>query len=219
MKRRLLRLYSALHARYGPQGWWPARNAFEVAVGAVLTQHTVWPGAARAIANLDAARRLEARRLAALSPAALGRLIRPAGTWRLKARSLLALARFLLERAGGRPESLRRAPLEPLRRDLLAVPGIGPETADAILLYGVGRPVFVADAYTRRVLSRHRIVPRHGDYEALRRFLEEHLPGDPALFNELHALLVALAKAHCRSRPRCEGCPLAFDLRGRRPRV
>jgi len=219
MKQRLLRLYSALHARYGPQGWWPARSAFEVAVGAVLTQHTAWPGAARAIGNLHAARRLEARRLAGLSPAALGRLIRPAGTWRLKARSLLALTRFLLERAGGRPERLRGAPLAPLRRDLLAVPGIGPETADAILLYAAGRPVFVADAYTRRVLSRHRIVPRRGDYETLRHFLEGHLPGDPALFNELHALLVAVAKAHCRARPSCEDCPLAFDLRGRRPRV
>jgi len=185
----------------------------------VLTQHTAWPGVARAIGNLHAARRLEARRLAALSPAALGRLIRPAGTWRLKARSLLALTRFLLDRAGGRPERLRGAPLAPLRRDLLAVPWIGPETADAILLYAAGRPVFVADAYTRRVLWRHRIVPRQGDYETLRHFLEGHLPGDPALFNELHALLVAVAKAHCRARPSCEGCPLAFDLRGRRPRV
>jgi endonuclease-3 related protein len=219
MKRRLLRLYSALHARYGAQGWWPARSAFEVAVGAVLTQHTAWAGAARAIANLHGARRLEARRLAELSAPALGRLIRPAGTWRLKAKSLLALTRFLLSRAGGRPERLRRAPLEALRHDLLAVPGIGPETADAILLYAAGRPVFVADAYARRVLSRHRIVPRRGNYETLRRFLEAHLPADPALFNELHALLVAVAKSHCRAVPRCEGCPLRFDLRGRRPRV
>ncbi len=219
MKRRLLRLYSALYERYGPQGWWPARSAFEIAVGAVLTQHTAWPGAARAIANLRSARRLEPRRLAALSPSAIGRLIRPAGTWRLKARSLLALTMFFLARVGGRLERLRRAPLVPLRHDLLAVPGIGPETADAILLYAVGRPVYVADAYTRRVLSRHRIVPPHGDYETLRHFLEDHLPSDPALFNELHALVVAVAKRHCRSRPRCEGCPLAFDLRGRRPRV
>jgi endonuclease-3 related protein len=218
VKRRLLRLYSALHARYGPQGWWPARTPFEVAVGAVLTQHTAWTGAARAIANLRGTRRLDARRLAALPAPALGRLIRPAGTWRLKARRLLALTSFLLKQAGGRPERLQRAPLELLRGELLAVPGIGPETADAILLYAMGRPVFVADAYTRRVLSRHRIVPAHGDYEALRGFLEASLPRDPALFNELHALLVAVAKAHCRARPHCEGCPLRFDLRGRRPR-
>jgi endonuclease-3 related protein len=218
MKRRLIRLYSALHTRYGPQGWWPARTPFEVAVGAVLTQHTAWTGAARAIASLRAARRLEARRLAALPVPALGRLIRPAGTWRLKARRLLALTTFLLNRAEGRPERLRRAPLEVLRGELLAVPGIGPETADAILLYAMGRPVFVADAYTRRVLSRHRIVPAHGHYETLRRLLEANLPRDPSLFNELHALLVAVAKSHCRTRPHCEGCPLRFDLRGRRPR-
>ena len=218
LRRRLLRLYTALHGRYGPQGWWPARTPFEVAVGAVLTQHTAWSGAARAIANLRAAGRLEPRRLRALSPPALGRLIRPAGTWRLKARRLLALTGFLLKRAGGGTSRLRRAPLEPLRGALLAVPGIGPETADAILLYAMGRPVFVADAYTRRVLARHRIVPGKSDYETVRRFLEAHLPADPALFNEFHALLVAVAKSHCRARPECDGCPLRFDLRGRQPR-
>jgi len=147
MKRRLLRLYSALYERYGLQGWWPARSAFEIAVGAMLTQHTAWPGAARGIANLRSTRRLEPRRVAALSPPAIGRLIRPAGTWRLKARSLLALTTFLLARAGAWSGSAK-APLAPLRHDLLAVPGIGPETADAILLYAVGHPVYVADAST-----------------------------------------------------------------------
>lgn len=218
LRHRLLRLYTALHGRYGPQGWWPARSRFEVAVGAVLTQHTAWAAVERAIDNLRAARRLEPRRLASLPLPRLGQLIRPAGTWRLKARRLRALTAFLLERAGGRLERLREAPLEALRSQLLAVPGIGPETADAILLYAVGRPVFVADAYTRRVLSRHRLVPADIGYEALRRVLEAHLPRDPALFNELHALLVAVGKTHCRVRPRCEGCPLRFDLRGRRPR-
>ncbi|HEX9125572.1 MAG TPA: endonuclease III domain-containing protein [Methylomirabilota bacterium] len=218
LRRRLLRLYTALGARYGPQDWWPARSRFEVAVGAVLTQHTAWTGVARAIGNLRAARRLGPRRLRQLSLPRLGRLIRPAGTWRLKARRLRALAVFFLERAGGRLDRLRGAPLEALRVQLLAVPGVGPETADAILLYALDRPVFVADAYTRRVLSRHRMVPADIGYEALRRYLETHLPGDSALFNELHALLVAVAKSHCRARPRCEGCPLRFDLRGRRPR-
>jgi endonuclease-3 related protein len=218
LRRRLLRLYTALDARYGPQDWWPARSRFEVAVGAVLTQHTAWAGVARAIGNLRAARRLAPRRLCRLSLPRLGRLIRPAGTWRLKARRLRALAVFFVERAGGRLERLRRAHLESLRAQLLGVRGIGPETADAILLYALDRPVFVADAYTRRVLSRHRMVPADIGYEALRRYLETHLPGDPAVFNEFHALLVAVAKSHCRARPRCEGCPLRFDLRGRRPR-
>jgi endonuclease-3 related protein len=112
---------------------------------------------------------------------------------------------------------MRRAPLGPLRRELLAVPGLGPETADAILLYAADRPVFVADAYTRRVLVRHRLLRRHAGYEETRAFLEAHLPSDPALFNEFHALLVAVAKTHCRAIPRCETCPLRFDLRGRRP--
>ena len=218
LRSRLLHIHTALHARYGPQRWWPARSRFEVAVGAVLTQHTAWTGVARAIGNLRAARSLTPRRLRRLPLPRLGQLIRPAGTWRLKARRLRALAIYFLARAGGRLEWLRAAPLETLRAELLAVPGIGPETADAILLYALGRPVFVADAYARRVLSRHRMVPADIGYEALRSLLEAELPGDPALFNELHALLVAVAKSHCRARPRCEGCPLRFDLRGRRPR-
>lgn len=219
LRDRLLRLYAALSAHFGPQRWWPARGRFEVAVGAVLTQHTAWTGVERAIDNLRGERRLAPGRLALLSPPGLGRLIRPAGTWRLKARRLRSLTAFFLARAGGRLDRLRVAPLEPLRAQLLEVPGIGPETADAILLYALGRPVFVADAYTRRVLSRHRMVPADIGYEELRRWIEERLPGDPALFNELHALLVAVAKSHCRARPRCEGCPLRFDLRGRRPHL
>jgi len=143
--------------------------------------------------------------------------VRPAGTYRLKARRLLDFSRWLLERFGGDFRALRRAPLDPLRRELLAVPGLGPETADAILLYAADRPVFVADAYTRRVLVRHRLLRRDADYEETRAFLEAHLPSDPALFNEFHALLVAVAKTHCRTIPHCEGCPLRVDLKGRPP--
>jgi endonuclease-3 related protein len=110
------------------------------------------------------------------------------------------------------------APLDALRRELLAIPGIGPETADSILLYALGRPVFVVDAYTRRVLSRHRLLPHDAGYEDVRAFFERHLPSDPRLFNEYHALLVAIGKQYCRSRPHCAECPLRFDLRGRPPR-
>ncbi len=218
VKRRLLRLHVALLARFGPQGWWPARSPFEVAVGAILTQHTAWTGVERAVANLRAARALTAAGLAALSAPRLQRLVRPAGTYRLKARRLRHFAAWLLASHGGRMAALEGAPLAGLRRELLALPGIGPETADSILLYGAGRPVFVADAYSRRVLARHRLVPPEAGYEDLRRFLEAHLPGDPRLFNELHALLVAVGKSHCRARPRCDGCPLRGDLRGRPPR-
>ena len=218
LRRRLLGLYVALYARFGPQEWWPGRSRFEVAVGAVLTQHTAWAGVERAIASLRAAGRLTPRRLAALPLSRLGQLIRPAGTWRLKARRLRALTHFVLARCGGRLERLERAPLHSLRAGLLGVPGIGPETADSILLYALGRPVFVVDAYTRRVLSRHRLLPHDAGYEDVRAFFERHLPSDPRLFNEYHARLVAIGKQYCRSRPHWAECPLRFDLRGRPPR-
>ena len=216
-KARLLRLYRSLLAHHGPQDWWPARTSFEVAVGAILTQHTTWAGAARAVAALRARRLLTPRRLAGCDVGALERLVRPAGTYRLKARRLLDFTGWLLARFGGDFRRMRRAPLGPLRRELLAVPGLGPETADAILLYAAGRPVFVADTYTRRVLARHRLLPRAAGYEEARAFLEAHLPSDPALFNEFHALLVAVGKAHCRATPRCERCPLRYDLAGKPP--
>jgi endonuclease-3 related protein len=218
LKRRLLRLYRALLGRFGPQHWWPARSPFEVAVGAILTQHTAWTGVERAIGNLREAGRLDAARLAALPAARLGRLIRSAGTYRVKARRLHALVAFLLMRFGGRISGMRRMPLEALRAELLRVPGIGPESADSILLYAAGKPVFVVDAYTRRVLGRHRITPSGIGHEQLRALLEGHLPRDPRLFNEFHALIVAIGKTYCRSRPRCAECPLRFDLRGRPPR-
>jgi endonuclease-3 related protein len=217
VKARLLRLYRALLARHGPQGWWPARTPFEVAVGAILTQHTAWPGAARAVAALRARGLLAPRRLAARDAATLAALVRPAGTYRLKARRLLDFTRWLLTRFGGDFRAMRRVPLGPLRREVLAVPGLGPETTDAILLYAAGRPVFVADAYTRRVLVRHGLLRREAGYEETRAFLEAHLPSDPVLFNEFHALLVAVAKTHCRTIARCEACPLRFDPHGRGP--
>jgi len=216
-KARLLRLYAALHRRFGRQRWWPGRSPYEIAVGAVLTQHTAWLNAARAITALRTRRALDPTRLAALGIGTLARVIRPAGTPRVKARRLRALTRWILERTGGRLSRMRAMALGPLRADLLAVPGLGPETADAILLYAAGRPVFVADAYARRVLARHRLVARRAGYEEVRGWLEAHLPTDPELFNEFHALLVAVGKSHCRSRPQCEGCALRFDLRGRRP--
>jgi len=217
LKARLLRLHVALLRRFGPQAWWPGRSAYEIAAGAILTQNTAWTNAARAVAQLRARRLLDPRRLAAVTETELAATIRAAGTYRLKARRLRAFTRWLNTRFAGRFHGLRREPLAPLRAELLAVPGLGPETADAILLYAAGRPVFVADAYTRRVLARHRLIPASTRYEPARTFLEAHLPSDPALFNEMHALFVAVGKTHCRAIPRCAGCPLRFDLRGRPP--
>ena len=183
-------------------------------MGAILVQHTAWASAARAVAALRAAGRLTPDRLAATDVATLGALVRPAGTWRLKAARLLEFTGWLRQRFGGDFRAMRRAPLAPLRRELLGVPGLGPETADAILLYAAGRPVFVADAYARLVLARHRLLPPGAGYEAARAFVEAHLPSDPALFNELHALLVAVAKSNCRTVPMCASCPLRYDLVG-----
>lgn len=211
-KARLLRLYVALQRRFGPQHWWPARTSYEVAVGAVLTQHTAWTSAARAVGALRARRLLRPERIAALTAGELAETIRAAGTYRLKARRLRALTRWLIARFAGRFAGMRRAPLSPLRREMLAIPGLGPETVDTILLYAAGRPVFVADAYARRVLARHGFLRADAGYEEARGFVQAHLPSDPALFNELHALLVAVAKVHCRTVAHCEDCPLRFDL-------
>jgi endonuclease-3 related protein len=217
VKSRLLRLYRVLFERFGPQHWWPGRSPYEIAVGAVLTQHTAWLNAARAVAALRARRLLRPERVAALGEEQLATVIRAAGTYRLKARRLAAFTRWLLDRHRGTWASVRRAPLGPVRQDLLTVPGLGPETVDAILLYAAGRPVFVADAYARRVLVRHGLLEPRASYEDARAYVERHLPSDPALFNEFHALLVAVAKAYCRTTARCEDCPLRFDLRGRPP--
>ncbi|MBI3637178.1 MAG: endonuclease III domain-containing protein [Candidatus Rokubacteria bacterium] len=217
VKARLLRLYRALSTAFGPQRWWPGRTPYEIAVGAVLTQYTTWRNAARAVAALRARRLLTPDRLLALPAAELAALIRPAGTYRSKAHRLRTMTRWLTTRFNGRFTPMRRAPLLALRREMLTVPGLGPETVDAILLYAAGRPVFVAAAYLRRILARHRLLPAKATYEEARTFMEKHLPSDPALFNEFHALIVAIAKSNCRTIPLCATCPLRFDLRGRKP--
>ena len=170
-------------------------------MGAILTQHTAWSNAARAVAALRARRLLTPERLAALPESQLAEVIRAAGTYRLKARRLRAFTEWLLRRCGGRFHGLRRAPLGALRRELLAVAGLGPETVDAILLYAAHRPVFVADAYTRRMLGGRGLLSPTAGYEEAREFIEAHLPSDPALFNEFHALLVAAGKAARSARP------------------
>lgn len=212
-----MEVYRRLLERFGPQGWWPARTPFEVIVGAILTQSVAWTNVERAIAALDAAGLLSPEALAAAPAERLAPLIRPAGYYNAKARKLKAFVDYLFDRHGGRLERLFALPPEAARSALLAVHGIGPETADSILLYAGGLPTFVVDAYTVRILSRLRPGGRApapgrapGDgYEAFRRYFMGALPADPALFNEYHALLVALGKDFCRKRdPRCAECPL-----------
>ena len=208
-------MYRALQRRLGPQRWWPARTRFEVMVGAILTQNTAWHNVERAIANLRRSRALSARALADMPPARLARLIRPSGYFTQKAKKLRRFSRWYLKRCGARPSRLFRGdPLE-LRAELLQLWGIGPETADSILLYAGGRPLAVVDAYTRRILARHGLLRGDEPYEEIQRRLMRWLPPRAGDYNEHHALLVEVGKRWCHRRnPACEQCPLgAFPHR------
>ncbi|MDX1594324.1 MAG: endonuclease III domain-containing protein [Gammaproteobacteria bacterium] len=220
-RRRLRAVYRQLLAHHGPQHWWPAETPFEVIVGAVLTQNTAWTNVERAIANLVRSDALDPGALVALPEGRLAELLRPSGYFNVKAARLRAVCRWYLAEGGhGR---LRRWPTGRLRETLLGLHGVGPETADAILLYAFGRPVFVIDAYARRLFSRLGVIGGREPYETLRAGFEHALGADAALFNEYHALIVAHAKASCRVRPRCagcclrRGCPAGRDASGVRP--
>jgi endonuclease-3 related protein len=189
IKARLLRIYRTLSDRFGPQGSRPGRTPFEVAIGVMLSPEAVSTNAVGAIAALRRERLLSARALDRVGELRLGRVLRSAGMDRATARRLKAFARWLVAEHGGRFDGLRRAPLASLRASLLSVPGLSAETADAILLHAAHRPVFVADAVVRRALARQGVLRAPAGYEAARRFLEAHLPSDPALFNEFQALL------------------------------
>lgn len=204
--RKLRSIFDRLLACHGPQNWWPADSPFEVMVGAVLTQNTAWINVERAITNLTANAALSPERILAVHESQLAEWLRPSGYFNIKARRLRNLCRWYTD-AGGYP-GLSKISNEHLRRALLAVNGIGPETADDILLYAFERPMFVIDAYTRRLLARLGIIQGDEAYELLRQALEHALGGDVALFNEYHALIVVHAKDICRKRPRCEECTL-----------
>lgn len=201
-------LYQRLFAAFGPQGWWPGDTPFEVAVGAILTQNTNWQNVARVLENLKARGLLDPFVLFRLPLTELAALLRPAGYYNVKARRVQHFLAFLLERAGGSMDRLAEEAWETLRPVLLTVKGVGPETADSILLYALHKPTFVVDAYTLRVLSRHGVVPEKTGYGELRRLFMDHLPPEVPLYQEFHALLVRLGKEFCRSRPRCAGCPV-----------
>ncbi|MCX7673834.1 MAG: endonuclease III domain-containing protein [Thiobacillaceae bacterium] len=205
-----LTVYHRLYAAYGPQHWWPGETPFEVMVGAVLTQNTAWTNVERAIAQLKSAGALSCHAILALTAEALAELIRPAGYFNVKARRLKALCALLAEAGVAEdPGQLRAtAPLPELRRRLLAVHGVGEETADSILLYALGLPVFVVDAYTRRIFTRLGLIAGSESYGRIQQAFESALPREVALYNEYHALIVHLGKAVCRPRPRCGECPL-----------
>lgn len=204
----LTEIYRLLYDEFGPQHWWPGDTEFEIITGAVLTQNTNWANVEKAIKNLKAAELLTPEKLYHLETQELAGLIRPAGYFNVKAGRLRNFVNWLFENYNGRLTDLEAVDTDRLRAELLAVKGIGRETADSILLYAFQRPVFVIDAYTARVVFRHCLLAPDADYEQLREFFESSLPADTQLFNEYHALLVRVGKEFCRPKARCPGCPL-----------
>lgn len=210
MPPKLLQAYERLLAAFGPQHWWPGDSPFEILVGAVLVQSTAWRNVERAIDNLRQAGVMEPRALYAAPPAELAELIRPAGYYQVKAKRLRNLLKFIIDEFDGSLDAMFATSLETLRERLLAIHGIGPETADAILLYAGGLPTFVVDTYTHRVLARHGWIGYDADYHEIKEHFESSLPADVSLFNEFHALLVRVGKDYCkRAAPNCDACPLA----------
>ncbi len=206
---RLAEVFERLHREYGPQHWWPGETPFEVIVGAILTQSAAWTNVEKAIANLKAVGALSPGGIHRLDEGELAALIRPSGYFNAKARKLKAFVEMLYERFGGDLGALLAVPAPHLRDLLLSTHGIGPETADSIVLYAAGQPAFVIDAYTRRIFGRLGFDSGRDRYDDWRSLFTSALPSDPALFNEYHALIVRLGKDRCRrSRPLCERCPL-----------
>ena len=201
-------VYQTLLGALGPQHWWPGESPWEVMIGAVLVQNTAWKNVERAIANLREADLVDPRRLLVLPAEELAELVRPAGYFRLKTKRLRSLMEFVVQRYDGSLEALRNADWRQLRAELLGVHGIGPETADSILLYALEHPVLVVDTYTHRVFARHGWIGYEADYHQLQEYLTSELPVDAAIYNELHALLVNVGHHYCRRQPECDDCPL-----------
>lgn len=204
----LFRLFDILYTHYGPQYWWPGDSPFEIAVGAILTQNTNWLNVEKAINNIKKEGFMSAKGLHELSIKKIAILIRPAGYFNVKAKRLKAFIEFLMGDYMGSMKRMQREDTKLLRKKLLAVHGIGPETADSILLYALNKPVFVIDAYTKRVLSRHGILHYSASYEDYQLLFHKELDEDVRLFNEYHALLVRVGKDYCRPKPLCDSCPL-----------
>jgi len=201
-------VYRRLYRHYGDLHWWPGESPLEVSVGAILTQNTAWTNVEKAIRRLKEARSLSVAALSRMPEKRLGRLIQPGGYFNVKARRLKSFISFLQERYGGSLKRMLRRKTGRLRAQLLSIHGIGSETADSILLYAGNKPVFVIDAYTKRILSRHGVVPYDRNYEEFQGLFTKNLPRRVSLYNQYHAMLVDVGKEFCRARPLCEGCPL-----------
>jgi len=207
-KEKLLFIYERLFTHFGPQHWWPGKTPFEVAVGAILTQNTNWQNVERAISNLKGARVLSAEAIRRMPEEELAELIRPSGYFRQKAVRLKIFVDFLYKYYHGGIAAMKKEKLALLREKLLLVKGIGPETADSIILYAVEKPVFVVDTYTKRVLLRHGFIAQKAGYHEIQDLFHKNLHMDQKIYNEYHALFVRLCKEFCRKKASCNGCPL-----------
>ncbi len=202
-------IYQLLHGYFGPQGWWPAQSPFEVIVGAILTQNTNWSNVSKAIANLKDAAVLQYDTMKRLSVDEIAGLIRPSGYYNLKAKRLRSFFDMIEAVYSGELDFFLEDGLDSSRENLLAVKGIGQETADSILLYACGHTIFVVDAYTHRIFSRHNLVDEVTDYTSIQQLFTDSLPADNQVFNEYHALIVKVASLYCKkNNPRCADCPL-----------
>jgi endonuclease-3 related protein len=208
LSEQLKEIYDLLFKRFGPQDWWPGETPFEVIVGAILTQNTNWANVEKAIINIKNADVLSPDELHRLDITKLAQLIRPAGYFNIKAKRLKNFLDWFFENYSGKLENLENVRTPELREQLLSVRGIGPETADSILLYALNRPVFVVDAYTARICARHQLISEDADYHQIQETFESNLPSSTQLFNEYHALIVNLGKDFCKPTPKCEECPL-----------
>jgi endonuclease-3 related protein len=208
MKNLLMRIYQKLYQAYGSRHWWPGETSFEVMVGAILTQNTSWRNVEKAIQRLKENGILNPEGVYHLKKSQLAPLIRSSGYYRIKADRLKSFVDFLFEEYGGDLKRMKSERLAELREKLLGIKGIGPETADSILLYGLKKPIFVVDAYTKRILSRHGMISEKASYEEVQKLFMDHLPPDEKLFNEYHALFVHLGKTLCKKTARCDICSL-----------
>lgn len=198
-----------LHAEFGPRHWWPGDTKIEIIIGAILTQNTAWVNVEKAISNLKKEKSLSVSKLAGISEKKLAMLIRPSGYYNVKANRVKNFLKFLNVSYAGSIDKMFRQEVRKLRDELLSVKGIGRETADSILLYAGNKPVFVVDAYTKRIFSRHGFVSESAEYGEIQSFFTDNLPGGPGLFNEYHALIVELGKSICKSKkPLCNKCPI-----------
>ncbi len=204
----LLDIYHRLFDHYGPQHWWPAETPLEMIIGAILTQSAAWTNVEKAIGNLKASDALSINGLREIPQNELARLIYPSGYYNVKARKIKSFVEWLVERYDGDLDKLFALDVTALRLDLLSVHGVGEETADSIILYAARKPIFVIDAYTRRIISRLGLTPQQETYAAFQALFMSQLPHDESLFNEYHALLVQHGKTACRKTPLCQGCCL-----------